>query len=164
MALSFINKLYGIERTIKHASNEERLAVRQAKSIPVLNKLHAWLTTNKPRVATDSLTGKAMTYLQNQWDKLIVYCTDGQLRISNIMAENAIRPFAVGRRSWLFADSPAGANASAAHYSLIQTARLHGLEPYAYLNAIFKAIPYAQTVEDIEALLPWNYKRSITTV
>jgi transposase len=164
MALSFINKLYGIERTIKHASNEERLAVRQAKSIPVLNKLHAWLTTNKPRVATDSLTGKAMTYLQNQWDKLIVYCTDGQLRISNIMAENAIRPFAVGRRSWLFAGSPAGANASAAHYSLIQTARLHGLEPYAYLNAIFKAIPYAQTVEDIEALLPWNYKRSITTV
>jgi transposase len=164
MALSFINKLYGIERTIKHASNEERLAVRQAKSIPILNKLHAWLTTNKPRVATDSLTGKAMTYLDNQWDKLIVYCTDGQLRISNIMAENAIRPFAVGRRAWLFADTPAGANASAAHYSLIQTAKLHGLEPYAYLNAIFKAIPYAETVEDIEALLPWNYKRSITTV
>ncbi|MFT6331024.1 MAG: hypothetical protein ACJAYN_002973 [Bermanella sp.] len=105
-----------------------------------------------------------MTYLHNQWGKLIVYCTDGQLRISNIMAENAIRPFAVGRRAWLFADTPAGANASAAHYSLIQTAKLHGLEPYAYLNAIFKAIPYAETVEDIEALLPWNYKRSITTI
>lgn len=164
MALSLINKLYGIERTIKHASNEERLAVRQAKSIPILNKLQVWLTTNKPRVATDSLTGKAMTYLHNQWDKLIVYCTDGQLRISNIMAENAIRPFAVGRRSWLFADTPAGANASAAHYSLIETARLHGIEPYAYLNTIFKAIPYAETVEDFEALLPWNYKRSITAV
>jgi transposase len=164
MALSLINKLYGIERTIKHASHEERLAVRQAKSMPILNKLQAWLTTNKPRVATDSLTGKAMTYLHNQWDKLTVYCTDGQLRISNIMAENAIRPFAVGRRAWLFADTPAGANASAAHYSLIETARLHGIEPYAYLNTIFKAIPYAKTVEDFEALLPWNYKRSITTV
>jgi hypothetical protein len=65
---------------------------------------------------------------------------------------------------WLFTDSPAGANASAAHYSLIQTAKLHGLEPYTYLNSIFKAIPYAETVEDIEALLPWNYMRSITTV
>ena len=132
--------------------------------MPILNTLQAWLRANQPRVATDSLTGKAMTYLHNQWDKLIVYCTDGQLRISNIMAENAIRPFAVGRRAWLFADTPAGANASAAHYSLIETARLHGIEPYAYLNTIFKAIPYAETVEDFEALLPWNYKRSITTV
>jgi transposase len=164
MALSFINKLYSIEKTIKYASNEERLATRQAQSVPILNKLHAWLVKNKPRVATESLTGKAMTYLQNQWDKLKVYCTDGQLRISNIIAENAIRPFAVGRRSWLFADTPAGANASAALYSLIETAKLQGIEPYAYLNAIFKAMPYAETIEDVEVLLPWNYKRSITTV
>ncbi|MBL4910026.1 MAG: transposase [Alteromonadaceae bacterium] len=105
-----------------------------------------------------------MTYLHNQWDKLTVYCTDGQLRISNIMAENAIRPFAVGRRAWLFADTPAGANASAVHFSLIETAKLHGLEAYQYLNSIFKALPYAETVEtvetveNIEALLPWNFK------
>jgi transposase len=164
MALSFINKLYSIERTIKHTSNEQRLATRQAQSVPILNKLHDWLVKNKPRVATDSLTDKAMTYLHNQWDKLNVYCTDGQLRISNIMAENAIRPFTVGRRSWLFADTPAGANASAALYSLIETVKLQGIEPYAYLNAIFKAMPYAETIEDVEALLPWNYKRSITTV
>jgi len=75
------------------------------------------------------------------------------------MAENAIRPFAIGRRAWLFADTPRGANASAVHYSLIETARLHGLEPYQYLNSIFKALPYAETVEDIEALLPWNFKK-----
>lgn len=159
MALSFINKLYAIERKIKHLSDDEKRAARQENSLPILNKLKAWLATNKPRVAKDSLTGKAMTYLHNQWDKLIVYCTDGQLRISNIMAENAIRPFAVGRRAWLFADTPAGADASAVHYSLIQTAKLHGLEPYAYLNSVFTALPYAETVEDIEALLPWNFKR-----
>lgn len=164
MALSYINKLYAIERPIKDASNEERLAVRQAKSVPILDKLYAWLIKTKPRVAKDSLTGKAMTYLFNQWDKLIVYCTDGQLRISNILTENAIRNLAVGRNAWLFADTPAGAQASANHYSLIGTAKLHGIEPYAYLNAIFKALPYAETVEDIEALLPWNYKRNITTV
>ncbi len=97
MALSFINKLYVIEKKIKHLSDEERLAVRQEQSVPILNQLKKWLETNKSRVAKDSLTGKAMTYLHNQWDKLNVYCTDGQLRISNIMAENAIRPFAIGR-------------------------------------------------------------------
>ena len=101
-----------------------------------------------------------MTYLHNQWEKLIVYSTDGQLRLSNILAENAIRPFAVGRRAWLFADTPAGANASAIHYSLIETAKIHGLEPYAYLNAVFKALPYADTVEKIEDLLPWNFKKT----
>ncbi len=158
MALSFINKLYLIEREIKTFSDDEKLGVRQKKSVPIFNKLKKWLETNKPRVAKDSLTGKALTYLHNQWGKLTVYCKDGQLSISNIMAENAIRPFAVGRKAWLFADTPAGAHASATHYSLIETAKLHGLEPYHYLNSIFKALPYAKTVEDIEALLPWNFK------
>jgi transposase len=77
VALSYINKLYAVERTIKDASNEERLAARQGKSEPILDKLYAWLIINKHRVAKESLTGKAMTYLFNQWDKLIVYCTDG---------------------------------------------------------------------------------------
>ena len=158
MALSFINKLYKIEREIKALSDEEKLTVRQEKSVPLFNQLKKWLETNKPRTAKDSLTGIAMTYLHNQWDKLTVYCTNGSLRISNILAENAIRPFAVGRRAWLFADTPAGANASALHYSLIETAKFHRLKPYKYLNTLFKALPYAKTVEDIEALLPWNVK------
>ncbi len=162
MALSFINKLYRIEREIKHLGADEILNARQEKSVPVFNKLRKWLETNKPRIAKDSLTGKAMTYLHNQWEKLTVYCSNGQLRISNILAENAIRPFAVGRKAWLFADTPAGADASAVHYSLIETAKLHGLEPYRYLNSIFKALPYAETVTDIEALLPWNFKTKET--
>jgi len=162
MALSYINKLYRIEREIKDLSNEEKLTIRQEKSVTVFNALHKWLMIHKPRIAKDSLTGKAMTYLHNQWDKLTVYCTDGRLRISNMLAENAIRPFAVGRKAWLFADTPAGANASAVHFSLIETAKLHGLEPYYYLNTVFKALPYAKTVEDIEKLLPWNVKNNKT--
>lgn len=158
MALSFINKLYLIERDINMMSDVEKLTVRQQKSQPVLEKLKKWLDNNRSRVAKDSLTGKAMTYLHNQWDKLTVYIIDGQLRISNILAENAIRPFAIGRKAWLFSDSPAGADASAVHYSLIETARLNGLEPYNYLNSIFKALPYCETVEDYEKLLPWNFK------
>ena len=117
-----------------------------------------------PRVVKDSLTYKAMKYLTNQWNKLVVYCTDGQLRLSNIMAENAIRPFAVGRKAWLFADTPRGAHASSVHYSLIETAKLNGIEPYKYLNAVFKALPYADTVEKLEDLLPWKLKHKLTTV
>jgi hypothetical protein len=98
MALSYINKLYAIEKPIKSLSADEIYQTRQQKSVPLLNKLKKWLETNKPKVTKDSLTGKAMTYLHNQWEKLIVYCTDGRLRISNILAENAIRPFAIGRK------------------------------------------------------------------
>ena len=162
MALSYINKLYRIEREIKDLSDDDKFTTRQEKSVPVFKQLKKWLETNKPRTAKDSLTGIAMTYLHNQWEKLTVYCTNGSLRISNILAENAIRPFAIGRKAWLFADTPAGANASAVHYSLIETAKLHGLEPYKYLNTIFKALPYATTVEDIDALLPWNVKEKQT--
>ena len=160
MALSFINKLYVIERQIKSLSNDEIHQARQQQSVPILNKLKKWLETNRPRVDKEGLTGKAMTYLHNQWEKLVVYCMDSRLRLSNILAENAIRPFATGRRAWLFADTPAGANASAIHYSLIETAKMHELEPYAYLNAVFKALPYADTIEKIEDLLPWNFKNS----
>jgi len=97
-----------------------------------------------------------MTYLHNQWDRLIVYCTNGSLNISNILAENAIRPFSIARKAWLFSDTPAGAHASAVHCGLIETAKLHDLEPYHYLNRVFKALPYVETVEELEALLPWN--------
>ncbi|WP_143869684.1 IS66 family transposase [Catenovulum sediminis] len=158
MALSYINKLYVIERNIKSLSADGKYQARQAQSVPVLNKLKKWLDVQRPKVVKDSLTGTAMTYLHNQWDKLTVYCKDGRLNISNILAENAIRPFAVGRKAWLFADSPAGAHASGIHYSLIETAKLNGLEPYHYLNAVFKALPYADTVEKLERLLPWNFK------
>jgi transposase len=159
MALSFINKLYRIERQIQAFEPAQKLEVRQQKAVPILDKLKEWLKDNMPRVPKDSLTWKAMKYLANQWDKLVVYCTDGRLRLSNILAENAIRPFVVGRKAWLFADTPRGAHASSVHYSLIETAKAHGLEPYAYLNAIFKALPYADTVDKFEALLPWNYKK-----
>jgi hypothetical protein len=103
-----------------------------------------------------------MTYLVNQWSRLILYCSDGTLSISNILAENAIRPFVIGRKAWLFADTPAGAHASAVHYSLIETAKANGLEPHAYLLAVLEKLPYAQSVEDFEALLPWNIEASIT--
>jgi len=157
--LSFINTLYLIERQIKALSADEKYQHRQERSVPVLNKIKAYLEDNQHKVPKDSLTGKAMTYLGNQWAKLTVYCTNGELSISNILAENAIRPFVIGRKAWLFSDTPKGAHASAIHYSLIETAKANGWEPYDYLNQVLKALPHADTVEKIEALLPWNIKK-----
>ena len=158
--LSHINQLYMIERQIKELSIDEKYQQRQLRSLPVLNKLKVYLENNQHKVLKDSLTGKAMTYLSNQWEKLIVYCSHGEFNISNILAENAIRPFVIGRKAWLFSDTPAGARASATHYSLIETAKANGLEPYAYFKQVLSALPYAESVEDIEALLPWNIKKT----
>ena len=158
--LDFINTLYMIEREIKTFSAAEKFQQRCKRSLPVLKKLKAYLDDNQHKVPKDGLTGKAMTYLSNQWDKLMVYCSNGELSISNILAENAIRPFVIGRKAWLFSDTPKGAKASAIHYSLIETAKANGLEPYVYLTQVLKALPYADTVEKIEALLPWNIKNS----
>ena len=93
----------------------------------------------------------------NQWDRLVVYCDDGRLNISNALAENAIRPFAVGRRNWLFSDTPRGAAASATCFTLVETAKANGLEPFAYLNQVLQHIGAADTLEKLEALiLPTN--------
>jgi transposase len=158
--LSLINTLYMIERQIKPLSAAEKFQQRCKRSRPILNKINAYLIENRHKVPKDGLTGQAMTYLANQWDKLTIYCTNGELNISNILAENAIRPFVIGRKAWLFSDTPKGARASAIHYSLIETAKANGLEPYAYLTQVLKALPYAETVEQIEALLPWNLKKN----
>jgi transposase len=163
MALGFINKLYVIERQIKSLTVADIYQARQQKSVPILNQLNKWLAQQRHKVNKvdkGGLTGKVMTYLHNQWEKLMIYSTDGQLRLSNVLAENAVRLFAVGRRAWLFADTPTGCNVSAIHYSLIETPKCRQLEPYDYLNAVFKALPYADTVEKVEELLPWNFKKS----
>ncbi len=156
VAIGKIRKLYLIEDQIKELEPEQKKTQRQTLSRAVLDDLKDWLETNSPRVPKDSLTWSAINYTLNQWDLLIGYCEDGRLNISNALAENAIRPFAVGRRNWLFSDTPRGARASATCYSLIETAKANGLEPYAYVHHVLQHIAAADTLEKIEALLPWN--------
>ena len=156
VAIGKIRKLYAIEKRIEALPPEEKTRQRQQLAQPVLNDLKAWLEKNRTRVPKDSLTYKAMQYTLNQWELLTGYLADGRLHISNALAENAIRPFAVGRRNWLFADTPRGAKASATVYSLIETAKANGLEPFAYIHHVLQHIGGASTVEEIEALLPWN--------
>lgn len=158
MGRSYIQKLYRIEQTIKESPSEEKQRIRQEQSQPVLRQLRQWLDKSLPQVPPKTLLGKALHYLNNQWEKLIRYCEEGYLRMDNNLAENAIRPFVVGRKAWLFSNSVDGAKASANLYSLVETAKACGLEPCQYLKTVFTCLPQAQTVEAIEQLLPWHQK------
>ncbi len=156
VALGKIRKLYRIESELKDSSDEQRYAARQKLALPILTDLKGWLEKNITKVQKGGHTHKAIQYMLNQWEYLVGYCNDGKLQISNALAENAIRPFATGRRAWLFADTPQGARASAACYSLIETAKANGLEPYAYIKYLLDHIGGADTLDKLEALLPWN--------
>jgi len=156
VALAYIRQLYAIEREQRERSDDERYQARQTRSVPLLAEFKTWLDDNVGKVMNGSLTRKAMAYTLAQWPYLVGYCEQGYLHISNILAENAIRPFAVGRKAWLFADSTQGAKASATCYSLLETAKANELEPSAYINYVLAQIGEANTLEKLEALLPWN--------
>ena len=157
--LALIQKLYRIEKQVRKLEPEARHDHRQRHARPILDKLRTWLDEALPQVPPTSATGKALNYLHNEWDKLIRYLDDGRLEIDNNGAENAIRPFVLGRKNWLFSNSVKGVKASANLYSLIETAKVNNLEPYAYLRYLFTALPKAETVEAIEALLPGTIKQ-----
>ena len=163
VALSYIRKLYRMEKQFRKNGlpPEEIYRQRQEYAKPILDSFHEWLLKQSTRTLPKGLLGKAISYSLNQWQRLIGYIEDGHLTIDNNMAENAIRPFVVGRKNWLFSGSPEGAEASAALYSLIETAKANDIEPYSYLRHIFEELPKAQSLQDYEALLPWNAKEPI---
>ena len=164
-AIEMIRKLYRIEREIDavvidgetpDARAARRLAARHEHSVPLLKDLRAWLDTALPKTPPQSALGKALAYLDKYWDRLERYTERGDLPIDNNRCENAIRPFVVGRKAWLFSDTPAGANASAMIYSLVETAKANGLDPYAWMRVLMRELPLARTADEYEALLPWN--------
>lgn len=155
-AVSLIGRLYKIERDCKDGTDAQRLLIRQQHSIPALNALHDWMTQTLPSVAPSSALGTALSYMKKYWSRLNRYTERGELPIDNNACENAIRPFVVGRKGWLFSDTQAGAHASATIYSLVQTAKANGIEPYSWLRRVLRDLPAAQTPEQIEALMPWN--------
>jgi transposase len=154
--LALIQKLYRIEKQARKLKPEARHEHRQRHARAILEALRRWLDETLPQVPPTGATGKALNYLHNEWDKLVRYLDDGRLEIDNNAAENAIRPFVLGRKNWLFSDSVRGVKASGNLYSLIETAKANGLEPYAYLRHLFTELPKAESVEAIEALLPGN--------
>ena len=158
VAIEMIKVLYKIEAKIKDKKVTERYIIRQEKSVPQLNKIRSWLDKALESTLPKGKAGIAIAYMHRNWDKLIAYTRDGRLNIDNNPVENAIRPFAIGRKNWMFSDSQNGAKASAMYYSIIETAKANGLEPFTYQRALFTQLPRCKTVEDYESLLPWNIK------
>jgi len=155
-AISLIAKLYAIESGLKEADEKTRYQIRQQQAVPQLKKIRSWLDKTLHTTLPKGLLGKAIGYLDKNWQKLTVYTEDGRLNIDNNAAENAIRPFVIGRKNWLFSASVQGAKASASLYSLIETAKANQQEPYQYLRHVFTELPNAMAADQIEALLPWN--------
>jgi transposase len=160
-ALLYISKLYKIEKEAREQglSAEQLYNMRQSQAIPILTEFKKWLDERVNKVPPKSLLGKAINYTLGQWPRLIQYTTEGFIRPDNNLVENAIRPFVIGRKNWLFSDTVQGAKASAAIYSLIETAKSNGLEPYWYLKYLFRHLPEAMTNDDFQALLPYNVKQ-----
>jgi len=152
--LLLIQKLYKIEELISEKTIEDRFKIRQAQSEPILKEIKAWLNENEKKYPPQGLMGKAITYAQNQWPYVMNYLKYGKLAIDNNFTENRIRPFAIGRKNWLFSDTQAGANASGMIYSILQTARGNGLDPYAYMRHLLTELPKCQTADQIAKLLP----------
>ena len=153
----YCNTLFDIEDSMKNLSFENRYIKRQEYSKPVLDEFYNWIST--VNALPGSKLGKALTYALNQKQYMENFLLDGRLSISNNLAENAIRPFTVGRKNWLFADTVKGAKASAMVYSIIETAKANGLNTYKYLEYLLREMPdsdYMRHPENIDALMPWS--------
>ena len=157
-ALEMIGKLYTIEAEIKDQSIDIKLKTRQEKSTPILDAFYQWLNEIKPNVQPKGGLDKAIGYALNQKEQLMYYVKDGRVDIDNNKAERHIKPFAVGRKNWLFMGSPDGARAGATLLSLIETAKLNGLNPEGYLKHVLSHKIDVTDKKLIENLMPWNVR------
>ena len=161
IAIEYIRRLYAVESSSKEQGLDYQCIyeARQKYAKPILDEFKGWLDDISPKTPPKGLLGKAISYTLGQWDRLVRYIDDGRIRPDNNLAENAIRPFVVGRKNWLFSGHPNGARASAALYSLIETAKANNLEPYSYLRFLFDRLPHANSENDYKALLPNHLSR-----
>jgi transposase len=153
-AINHIQKLYRIEKAIKGQTATEKQLARLQQAKPLLDEFKAWLDKSVNQVPPKSAIGKAVGYSLRQWPKLIRYIDHGNLNIDNNRAERAIKPFVIGRKNWMFANTANGAKASATLYSLIETAKANGLIPFDYIKHLLDEL--SKQPECIDHLLPWK--------
>ncbi|MCL6634088.1 MAG: IS66 family transposase [Alicyclobacillus herbarius] len=158
VGLEYCNRLFALERKWKDATPEERYQGRLTHSKPVLDEFLAWLEEQNTRVLPKTLLGQAVTYCLKQWCKLTAFLEDGHLELDNNRSERSMKPFVIGRKNWLFSNTPRGAKASAIAYSILETAKENGLNPFAYLEYLLERLPNIDTDDKTElaALLPWS--------
>ena len=156
-AMSMFGKLYDVERKAREQklTSEQRHTLRLDESLPILNELGKWIVETYKTVLPKSAIGKATSYCIPRWDKLINYLHDGSLEIDNNMAENAIRPIALGRKNYLFAGSSRGAERAAMYYSFFGTCKKNNVNPYQWLKKVLEIIP-EHKVNRLDELLPQN--------
>ena len=155
-ALELIRQLYQVESEVKAVDPETRLRLRRDRAAPIAESLHKWLSAQRQRVPDGSATAKALDYSLNRWEALTRYLEDPRLPIDNNHDEQQIRPWATGRKNWLFAGTLAAGERAATITSLIQSAKLNGLDPYAYLKDVLERLP-TQRASEIEELLPHRW-------
>jgi len=158
VGLNYCNRLFAIERQLKDKSVKERYEKRLELAKPILDEFHIWLKKQRQQTLPKSAFGQAITYCLNQWDDLSHFLLDGRLEIDNNRAERSIKPFVIGRKNFLFSNTPRGARSSAIIYSIIETAKENNLKPYDYLLYLFEKLPNVNTndVAVINSLLPWS--------
>ncbi|HEY8708243.1 MAG TPA: IS66 family transposase, partial [Burkholderiaceae bacterium] len=162
-AVALIARLYEIEREARELAPEARQRVRQQRSKPIVDALHTWLVAKRQALAKADVTAKAIDYSLSNWTALSRFLDDGNVPIDNNAAENSVRPLAVGRRNWLFVGSQQAGERAGVVLSLIESAKLNGHDPWAYLKDVFERLPTLKN-RDLAQLLPHNWRASATDV
>jgi hypothetical protein len=155
-----IAELYAIEKDIRGCAPGQRLSARQARSAPLVAAFGEWLQAQRLRVSAKSRLGEKLAYIHNHWPGLQTFLHDGRVEIDSNEVENLIRPIALNRKNALFAGHDEGGKAWGRIASLIETCKINGVEPFAYLKATLEAIAAGHPQSQIDALLPWNFQPS----
>jgi transposase len=155
--LKQIAELYRIEAEIRGQSPQQRLAVRQQRSAPIVEAFSIWLKQQRARVSPKSRIGEKLAYIANHWDGLQLFLADGRIEIDSNAVENTIRPIALNRKNALFAGHDEGGKNWGLFASLIETCKLNGINPFDYLNATLEAIAQGHPQSGIDELMPWAF-------
>jgi transposase len=155
-AVKKIDALFDIERELNGLSAEERLSVRRSRTMSLVASLEDWVRAERARLSRHAETAKAMDYMLKRWASFTRFLDDGRICLTNNAAERALRGIALGRKAWLFAGSDRGGERAAIMYTLIQTARLNGVDPQAWLADVLASVN-DHTIQDLDELLPWNW-------
>ena len=164
--LKRINDIYRIDNQLKamNLADKEYIKLRKKEIDPEFKKFHEWLIKKQKSVLPESKLGQAISYTLKEWPKLTRCIEQPFITLDNNKVENAIRPFVLGRKNWLFNNTQLGAHSSACIYSLIETAKANGLEPFSYLTHLLNKLPYAESEDDLRNLIPGNIDAEATGI
>ncbi len=163
-ALKRIGELYKIEAEITGQSAATRLATRQSRAVAILDALRDWLTAQRRRLSAKNALAKAIQYALSRWDALTRYAGDGRLAIDNNVAERALRGIAITRKNFLFLGSDAGGERAAILYTVLESAKLNGLDPQTWLTDVIDRMANGHPINRLAELLPWNWQPKIVTL